>query len=201
MIMENEIYDRLTKGIRKPRVHKIAVLICGAPGTGKTTNEKRVLNDANIHTQIVLLNADDVIKFVNDRKTSIEITKNIAHRLIDDGYSFIWQASCRFPNAKLRFTEKLKHAGYNVVMAITFASLNIAVERVLKRTSQAPIAESIVRSAHKEFSSKGHVYLEDPNIDELYLYNNDESIKLIYERKNNIVFCYSPDSNFYFEFC
>lgn len=200
MIMENEIYARLTKGIRKPRVHKIAVLLCGAPGTGKTSNEKHILNDANIHTQLVSLNSDEVLKIVENRNTALQITTNIAHRLIADGYSFIWQASCVYPPPKLHFTEKLKAAGYNVIMAITFASLNIAIDRISHRKDQ-PLDEKLIRQAHTEFHKKGHVYLEDPNIDELYLYNNDETIKLIYERKNNIVYCHSSESDFYFDYC
>lgn len=198
--MENEIYARLTKGIRKPRVHKIAVLICGAPGTGKTSNEKHILNDANIHTQLVSLNSDEILKITNNRTTALELTTNIGHRLMSDGYSFVWQASCVYPPPKLHFTEKLKAAGYNVIMGITFASLNIATDRISHRTDQ-PLDERFIRAAHTEFKRKGHVYLEDPNIDELYLYNNDASMKLIYERKHNVVYCHSPGGNFYFDYC
>lgn len=200
MIMENEIYARLTKGIRKPRVHKIAVLICGAPGTGKTSNQNVILNDANIHTNLVSLNSDEILKFVNDRSLALEITTSIGHRLIKDGYSFIWQASCVYPPPKIHFTEKLKKADYNVIMGITYSSLNNAINRISHRVEQ-PLSENLIRAAHAEFTKKGDVYLEDPNIDELYLYNNDHMIKLIYERKNNIVHCHSPGGNFYFDYC
>lgn len=192
--MEEEIYKSLTKGVRRPK-HKVAMFLCGAAGTGKTSLRETFLKDVGMKTSFVYLNLDDI---KTDRTIAREILKSLVRRTIEDGYSLLWDATCRNKSEILAEMGSMKSKGYKIVLGMVYASLNTVLKRVAKRTDQ-PVEESIVRDIYQHMMRSAEVYMNKDVIDEIYLYNNEKSAILMFSKSDKSVQCHSPDLKFYFD--
>jgi predicted ABC-type ATPase len=191
------IYREITKGVRKPK-HKVALFLCGAAGSGKTTTRDMFLNDAKMSTTFVTLNIDTVRPLVGSQEATRPIFQELVNQTIEDGYSFLYDGTCRDKNNMIRRIRDLKQEGYRVIMGITYASLGTVLGRVQRRIDQ-PLEESTVRDIYDHLKKHVELYMSMTEIDEVYLYNNEKSTKLIFTRKSNRITCLSPESNFYFD--
>lgn len=191
-VME-EFYKKLTKGVRKSK-DKIAIFICGSSGTGKTTSKDTLIKDAGLTRTFVYLNLDDNKDII---KTYAELQK-VAYRVIEDGYNIVWDKTCR--NTRDIFDELmvLKKKNYKTVISMVYAELGTVLKRVSLRTHQ-PVPPVILKSIYDELKRKAHRYMESPHVDEIFLYNNQNTLKLIYHKEDNEVECISPESKFYFD--
>lgn len=192
----DEIYKDLTKGIRKPK-HKLAVFLCGASGSGKTTTKDMILRDAKMKTTFVTLNIDDIRPKIGSQEAARPIFQSLIDRTIEDGYSFLYDGTCRDRNDIIRRIQKLKQKGYKVVMGITYATLETVLGRVQRRIDQ-PLDDTIVNDIYNHLQNVVERYMSLDDIDELYLYNNEHTSKLIFSRKDEEITCMSPNSKFYF---
>jgi predicted ABC-type ATPase len=193
----DQIYHDLTKGVRRPK-HKIALFLCGAAGSGKTSSREMFLKDAKIQTTFVTLNIDAIRPLVGSQEATRPVFQDLIDKTIQDGYSFLYDGTCRDKNNITRRIRELKEKGYKVILGITYASLGTVLGRVQRRIDQ-PLEDTIVRDIYQHLKNHVENYMTMDGIDEIYLYNNEKSTKLIFTRKATRVTCLSPSSNFYFD--
>lgn len=184
--------DELVKGVRKPK-HKIALFLCGSSGTGKTSSVNRVIEDAGLRTTFVYLNADKL----RDTVRSYEALQELAFRIMKEGYSIVWDKTCRNVGETQKEIMEFKKHGYKTILSMLYANVDTVVKRVSSRTEQ-PIPEDVVRRIFRELRSKAERYLET-DVDELFLYNNDRTLTLIFHKNKKHVTCLSPKTKFYFD--
>lgn len=193
----DEIYKQLTKGVRRPK-HKVALFLCGAAGSGKTSSLNMFLRDARITTTFVTLNIDQARPLVGTQEETRKVFQELINKTIEDGYSFLYDGTCRDKSNILARIRTLKEKGYKVILGITYASLKTVLERVKRRVEQ-PLDENVVRDIYAHLKKNVELYMSVTEIDEVYLYSNETTSKLIFQKTKKRVDCISPDSNFYFD--
>ena len=171
--MEDLIFDRITNGIVKPKKHKLAIFICGASGTGKTTMRDKFLRDAKIKTTFVYLNLDD-IKEVGLEEARILLFK-LTKRIIENGYSVFFDGTCRNKIETVDTIKTLKSKGYKIILGMTYTSLPTALKRLDERRGQY-LSESAAQDIYQHMTKNAETYMNIKQIDEMYLYNNENNI-------------------------
>lgn len=186
--------EHFTKGVRKHK-HKFAFFTAGASGSGKTTNREQFLKDFKIKSSYIYLNPDEL--------SNKNMVLPLAYQFADEGYSLYLDVTSRNKTDIQKFLEYLKSKDYDIYFAIVYASLPTVLDRVSKRTEQ-PVPDRVVREIYNHFKRNAKSYMENPNIDKLYLYNNEHTFRLIYKKEEDTITCLTPESNFYFnisQFC
>lgn len=191
------IYKDLTKGVRKPK-HKVGLFLCGAAGSGKTTTRDTFLDDAGIKTTFVTLNIDDIRSQVGTQEETRVVFVKLVNQIIADGYSFLYDGTCRDRKNMVMRIKDAKQRGYKIVLGITYASMGTVLNRIRKRVDQ-PLEEELVRDIYSHVKSNIETYMTLNEIDELYLYNNEKSVKLIFHKDRKQVTCVDQTSEFYFD--
>lgn len=194
--MEEQVYQRLIEKARKPKKHKLAIFICGASGTGKTSMRYKFLNDAKIKTSFVYLNIDD-IKEVG-REEARNLFNHSLIRAIDEGYSIFYDGTCRNKKDVSDTMKYLKSKNYKIILGITYTSLPTALKRLDERRGQF-VSESVGKDVYQHMSKNAEVYMDMKEIDEVYLYNNENATTLIFKKTAKEVQCILPNEDFYFD--
>jgi predicted ABC-type ATPase len=169
--------------------NKVAVFMCGASNVGKSTTRNVLLKDAGITRELVVLNIDEVriTRALTQREARVEFGR-LVDKTIVEGYSFLYDATCRDRGRIIDLMKKLKQQGYKIIVGLVYATLHTVISRSHARIHQ-PMDESIVRAIYDEFADKAETYMKVPEIDEIYLYNNELKTRLLYSRKNNNIYC------------
>jgi len=193
-----DIYERLKKGVRKQKT-KTAVFICGTSGSGKSSNRKTILNEMNFSKTYISINLDDIItesKQVDHSRGTLDF---ILKETVNDGYSLVYDGTCRYPKYVSHRMSYVKQHGYKIILAIVYADLNTILERIKKRHEQ-PLTEDFVKTVYHEVSKKVEFFMNFKEIDEVYLFSNEsERTKLVFSRDEKRVHCISPNEQFYFD--
>jgi predicted ABC-type ATPase len=196
--MEEEIFYKITRNVRRPAKHKKAIFTCGAAGTGKTTNRSQFLKDAGLKTTHVYLNVDRLRYLAGSHEKGQILLKHLVKRTIDEKYSLLLDATCRDRKNIIDLMKTLKDAGYIIILGMTYAHLDTVIERASKRVTQ-PVNEEVVRDIYQHMKKNAEIYMNVDDIDEVYLYNNEETSTLIFYRGRKRIQCLSPESEFYFD--
>jgi predicted ABC-type ATPase len=192
----DEIYTELKKGVRKPK-NKTAIFLCGTAGSGKTSNRLRYIEDMGLKTTFILLQLDHIWNLTH-RADSINILDDIMEKTIEDGYSFYYEGTCRIPEYIIPKIEKAKKNGYTIKFGLIYAELDTVLKRVKARTEQlTPL--NFTKLVYSQLKKHAGTYMKTDLFDEIYLYNNDKTTKLIFYKNRKEVECISPDSKFYFD--
>jgi predicted ABC-type ATPase len=194
--MEEEIYEQITKGVRKPK-NKVGVFVCGPSGSGKSSNKKTYIEDVGLKTTYVYLNLDDVWN-VTKSSDSISMFRNIVYKTIEDGYSFYHEGTCRFSQAILSRVKLSKENGYKLKLVLIYSDLDVNLKRLKERTEQ-PVKEELAKLAYSQVKNLAKEYMSLDLFDEIYLYNNTKTTKLIFYKDKKEIKCISPESKFYFD--
>ena len=194
--MEEEVYKKLTEKVRKPARHKLALFICGASGTGKSSMRYKFLNDAKIKTSFVYLNLDN-IKEVG-REEARRILNHSLLKTIQDGYSIFYDGTCRNKTDITETMKLLKSKNYKIILGMTYTSLPTALKRLEDRRGQF-VSELVAKDIYKHMSKNAEVYMDMKEIDEVYLYNNENTTTLIFKKNAKEVQCILPNEDFYFD--
>ena len=165
--------------------------MCGAAGTGKTSNRARFLADAGITSSYVYLNPDNL----GGNQT---LLTNLLHRCVKENYSFMFDATCRNRQYITSVMKKLYESRYKIILFMTYASLDTALDRIKKRVEQ-PVPQEVVRDIYKHMQKNAETYMNVRYVDELFLYNNEHTSKLIYQKNKKSVRCILPGEEFYFD--
>jgi predicted ABC-type ATPase len=196
--MDEEIYAQLTKGVHKPKKHKIALFLCGSSGTGKTTTKQKILNDSGLKGTYVDLNIDSVTQMIGSRQKASQLFGYLIRKTIEDEYSFIYDGTCRDKGSMTRRINSAKQKGYRVIMGITYTTLDTALKRIIDRTEQ-PVPENIAREIYQQVENVAEGFMKSTNIDEVYLYNNEHTSTLIFHKAKKAIKCLHSDMDFYFD--
>lgn len=196
--MEDEIFYKITRNVRRPAKHKKAIFSCGASGTGKTTNRSQFLKDAGLKTTHVYLNVDRVRYLAGSHEKGRLLLKHLVKRTIEEKYSILLDATCHDQKNIVELMKTLKDAGYIITLAMTYAKLDTVIERAEKRVTQA-VDEDLVHDIYQHMKKTAETYMSVDDIDEIYLYNNEETSKLIFYRGRKRMQCISPTTEFYFD--
>jgi predicted ABC-type ATPase len=196
--MEEEVFQRMTSTARRPTKHKLAIFSCGASGVGKTTSKESFLKNAGIKTSYVYISVDKLRLLTGNHGVAQKLLSYITERAIDEGYSMFRDATCRNKNAMITEISHAKKNGYKIIFAMTYAELPTVLKRVRERITQQTDA-SVVRDIYEHMKKNAEVYMKLSEIDELYLYNNDETSQLIFYRDTKKIQCIHPEMNFYFD--
>lgn len=180
--------DLLFKHVRRGG-NKVAIFMCGASNTGKSTTRNVLLKDAGVTKELVILNIDEIrtALAITQKEARVEFGR-LVEKTISEGYSFLYDATCRDRGRIIDLMKKLKRQGYKIVVGLVYASLDTVVSRSNARIHQ-PMEESVVRAIYEEFAGKAETYMKVLEIDEIYLYNNELKTRLLYSRKNNNIYC------------
>jgi predicted ABC-type ATPase len=179
---------------------KVAVFICGSAGTGKTTTKNSLLKFAGIKSKdLVLLNIDDarIQDNISQEEARIKFEKLI-RETIDHEKSFIYDGTCRNRKSTTALIKEAKQKKYRVVLGITYTTLDTALARVAARHDQ-PLTPDIIRDIYADFSKKAEGYFKNENVDDVYLFNNENTSALIYYRKHSEIHYLHPEYDFYFK--
>lgn len=196
LIME-DIYNQLTKGVRRSK-NKTILILCGGAGVGKTTLRNKIIEDSKIRQKLITVSLDELKLVVGSYRKSKPIVNDLLRILVKDGYSILHDGSCRDENVTADRIKYYKSNGYKVILGIVYASLETVINRVSKRTEQ-PMSEREVKGFFNDLSKVAESYINMDNIDEVYLYNNENTSKLIFYKKEKQIHCKSPETEFYFD--
>lgn len=196
--MEEEVYKDLTKNVRKPKKNKVALFICGASGTGKSSIRYKFLKDAKIKTSFVYLNIDN-IKEVGREEARIIFNHSLL-RAIDDGYSIFYDGTCRNKKDVSDTMKLLKSKNYKIILGMTYTSLPTALKRLEDRRGQF-VSETVAKDIYQHMKKNAEVYMDMKEIDKVYLYTNENTSELIlvYDQTKKEINCLLPNEDFYFD--
>jgi predicted ABC-type ATPase len=171
------------------------ILVCGPPGTGKSTHIHAMLEQAGFHEDYALADPDKMPGEHSEQSKA-------ALALVDDSVAkrknVVYIGSCHGVRTIQTILKHMKSKQYHTVVAIAYTTIPTALKRIKARTHQ-PLDEDIAREVHEFFKTKAERYMTLPNIDELYLYNNETEFNLLLSKKKKKVVCSDPKGEFYFD--
>lgn len=172
----------------------MAFVICGPTASGKSTIRAQLLKEKGITSQnVITIDPDLVLETQPQYKTIQKMANYSARRpyfstyilidvfldkYIESRHHIIFDTTCR--NAKFTNTtiEKMKAQGYTIVFVEMYVSKGTSLARAQARGS-APggrkVAPVDVEKIYAEFSASAEAYLANPNLDEIYLFNNEKA--------------------------
>ena len=193
----DQIYEDLTTGVRKPTKNKVGIFMCGTSGAGKTVNRDKYLEDMGLKTTYVLLNLDNIWA-ISQHEDARAIFKQIILKTIEDGYSFYYEGTCRSPGYIVPKMQEAKKNGYIVKLGFVYADLDTVLKRIKERVDQ-PTTTDFAKLVYSQVKKHAAGYMNLDLFDEIYLYNNTKTSKLIFYKDKKEVECISPTSKFYFD--
>ena len=171
------------------------ILVCGPPGTGKSTHIRTMLDQAGFHEDYVLADPDEMPGEHSEQSKA-------ALALLEDSVAkkknVVYVGACHGTRTVQDILKRMKSKKYNTVVAISYTSISTALQRIKTRTHQ-PLDADIAREVHEFFRTKAERYMSMPNVDELYLYNNETEFSLLLSKKKKKVVCSDPAGEFYFD--
>ena len=174
----------------------VGLLICGPPGTGKSSNIPLVLKNADFKDEFVLVDPDKITADTHAEQSSKAIV--LLAETVDERKDVVYVGSCLSVSAINAILKKMKSKKYRTVVAIAYSSLSTALKRIAARKDQ-PLDADIASEVYTYFSTKAQRYMNLPAIDEIYLYNNETDFNLLFSRKKKKIKCSDPHGEFYFD--
>lgn len=171
------------------------ILICGPPGTGKSTNIKKMLDQAGFDEEYTLADPD---KLSGDHAEQSKKALDLVEDSIAKKKSVVYVGACHGIRTIKSILKKMKDHKYHTVVAIAYTTIPTALDRIASRTHQ-PLDPDIASEVHRFFKTKAERYMTLPHIDELYLYNNETEFNLLLSKKKKKIMCTDRDGEFYFD--
>jgi predicted ABC-type ATPase len=174
----------------------IGLLVCGPPGTGKTTHLHTMLRNAGAEpSEYTIIDPDTLgLSPADASAKAIELV----HSAIDAKQKFVYSASCRKLDVVKEMLKHMKQKKYRTVVAIVYASLPKTIERIASRHEQH-VPEEAIRYLYSYFKTRAEAYMNLPQLDEVYLYNNETQFNLLLHKKKKKIVCSTPDNEFFFD--
>jgi len=174
----------------------VGVLICGAPGTGKSTHVHKVLLNAGFSGDFVLVDPDKIKAetHAEQSKMAFELLKET----VSEKKDVVYVGSCMSVGIMNNIMKEMKRKKFRTVVAISYSSLSTSLKRIAQRKEQ-PLDRDIASEVHRYFTTKAERYMNLHSIDEIYLYNNETEFNLLFSRKKKTITCSDPSGEFYFD--
>jgi predicted ABC-type ATPase len=174
----------------------VGVLICGPPGTGKSSNIPLVLKNADFKHEFVLVDPDKIKADSHEEQSKLAIQK--LEETVSQKKDVVYVGSCLSVRVMNNILKEMKSRKYRTIVAISYTSLSTSLKRIVERKDQ-PLDEDIASEVYNYFSTKAQRYMNLPAIDEIYLYNNETDFNLLFSRKKKKVMCTDSKEEFYFD--
>ena len=174
---------------------KVGFLVCGAPGVGKTTHISEMLEYAKLSGPFEKIDPDKFEQDSHEKRAKIALEH--VYSAIEKGENFVYIVSCGATKRIKKIIDMMKHKKYKVIVSITYASSHTALRRTLTRTEQ-PIPEDIARELYQYFKRHAAYYMTLPEIDDIFLYDNESEFTLILHKHKKKITCHQL-SEFYFD--
>jgi predicted ABC-type ATPase len=175
---------------------KYALIICGPSAVGKSTHIPEMLEHAGLPSSFSLIDPDSFgLESQRDRSNRAfeEVDEHISA-----GKSFVYVGSCLRKNKLETVFHKLRRSKFKTVACIVYTDTETAVRRAKERLNQ-PVPEDVVRDFHSQFKKRASELMENPLVDEVYLYNNEEQFSLLLSKKKKKIVCRTADADFFFD--
>jgi predicted ABC-type ATPase len=169
------------------------LLIAGVNGAGKSTLFR--LNP-ELFEGSIRINADEILQANGgDWRDDVASGRALleAGRKMDAaraaGRSFHTETTLAArTKSYLRQIERAKNAGFEVTMVyVALASANLSMQRVEKRVQQGGHGVPIDRLVQRYDASFNNLKQIAPNVDNLYIYDNSQSLVHVYQRHHDKV--------------
>jgi len=171
------------------------ILVCGPPGTGKSTNIQKMLDQAGFYEEYVLADPD---KLQGDHSEQSKKALDLVEDAISHKKSVVYVGACHGIKVIHSILKRMKDHKYHTVVAIAYTSIPTALKRIAARTHQ-PLDADIASEVHTFFKTKAERYMTLSHIDELYLYNNESQFNLLLSKKKKKIVCTDPSGEFFFD--
>jgi hypothetical protein len=168
------------------------ILICGGPGTGKSTNVNKIVKLAKIRS-FFTVDPDQLRNEPNPSDRAIEMV----HEHISARKNVVYVGTCRRIKYMKDILDNMKAHGYRTIVAIVYTSLPTAIKRVEMRKHQ-PVSEEALRYMYSSFKRNAPEYVKLNTIDELYFFNNEDTFTLLFSKIGNETKLHNEELDFYF---
>jgi predicted kinase len=207
------IFGQLTKSLatRQP----INIILCGAPGCGKSTIKQQLLSLYGV-TEYIDIDPDEIRNKLIDLKVTFpnrdnmsrvinEYNKRISNKAQQDNFNIVFDTTGRNFNAVKDLIKVSTDNGYKTCIVIVWASSDTCRLRVLDRFTKYPdrVSPSVAAAMYTDFE-KGSAsrLLLSPQVsptETLLLDNNiaGKPAQLIYYKKSDVVIYATNFPNFY----
>jgi len=173
---------------------KIALLLIGPPGSGKTSSKMETLKSLDINIKdMVDIDPDELLinYFKNDnrcRKLLSEINDEIIKRTINNNYNFILDRTGYDYEWYYNLIKEIKDKGYKIYLSIVLNNINTSIKRVKLRsetTQRNDIQENIIKKIYSRLETNipKYINLKCEDVDEIFVYDNKNNLKLLYKSK------------------
>lgn len=190
---KEEIDNFINKRLKNAGDDKIAIILVGGPGSGKSTGKYKIIKELNKnHEDFVNIDPDEIISqlFNNNNKCREEVNQinnksyeeaiSAQKNIIFDGTGkdFEWYHS--------NVIKRLKDLDYYVNLVIVMNKVDIVMKRIKNRAqiSGRNVSENYTNYVYKALSEAIPKYLslDCYNVDSIYLFDNSkEEIQLVYK--------------------
>jgi predicted ABC-type ATPase len=174
----------------------VGILICGAPGTGKSTHVHKVLLNAGFEGEFVLVDPDKIKADSHSEQSAAAI--ELLQESINKRKDVVYVGSCVGVSTMNSILKVMKAKKYRTVVAVSYSSLSTSLKRIAARKDQ-DLDVDIASEVHSYFKTKAERYMKLPSVDEIYLYNNETEFNLLFSRKKKKIVCSDPHGEFYFD--
>lgn len=195
LVTKSQKEDFINKRLSTGKKEKIALVLVGGPGSGKSSGKTVTINNigktikdfVNIDPDEILTNlfnnnneCYDRVSKINNKSFNMAIEQNKNIIFDGTGSNYDWYSK--------NVIKKLKNNDYKVILIIVKNSVDKVLSRIKKRAKliKRNVDEPYTRSVYKHLSSNIPKYLSLTcnYADFIYLYDNSkQSINLIYKTK------------------
>ena len=174
---------------------KVGLLVCGSPGVGKTSHISQMLKYAKLSEPIENIDPDNFKNVDIDEREKVGLER--VSSAIEEGRNFVYTVICRNKWNIQKIIDLMKRKKYKVIMSITYTSKHTALKRVLERKDQ-PISQEVAKHLYDSFKKHAKSYMNIPQIDDLFLFNNESTFSMILHKHKKKITC-NHLSDFYFD--
>lgn len=200
-VEKNDVKQFLNNRLKDAKHEKIAIVLVGGPGSGKSTGKQKTLDFLNKkQSQFVNIDPDEILTALfnnnNDCYPEVSVINNRSFDLsIKEGKNIIFDGTGKsFKFYSRKVIKRLKRAGYTVNLVIVSNNVDTVLRRIKERAKKTgrSVDESYTREVYTVLNTAIPKYLDlDCSFaDAIFLFDNStDEIKLIYSTicdKDNI---------------
>jgi predicted ABC-type ATPase len=189
---DSEIDTFIKNRLEKSKNEKIAIVLVGGPGSGKSEGKKDVIRKIKKTIKdFVNIDPDEILTTLfenkNECRKEVNIINDQSYEMsISQGKNIIFDGTGKdFDWYSANVLKRLKDSGYKVSLVIVMNNVEIVLERIKKRAEETgrDVPVEYTQSVYDALSNAipRYLSLDCTYADSIYLYDNSkETIHLVY---------------------